>query len=213
MNAVAGTDRALWRDRIGLFGPASPFVNDAGIEALSGPRDYAKVRRELAAAGYRGEPILVMMSDIGFLPAISHVGADQLRKAGLNVDLQTMDLPTLYRRRGNKALPNEGGWNAYFFIIDCLFTDSPATNWAIRGNGKAVIDGWPDSPALEALREAWLDAPDLAAEKRISQQLQMQLWQDVPYIPMGHWVRSAAHRRNIVDLPWGFPAFYGVRRV
>jgi peptide/nickel transport system substrate-binding protein len=213
MNAVAGTDRALWRDRIGLFGPASPLVNEAGIEALSGPRDYAKVRRELAAAGYRGEPVVVMMSDIGFLPAISHVGADQLRKAGLNVDLQTMDLPTLYRRRGNKALPNEGGWNAYFFIIDCLFTDSPATNWAIRGNGKAGIDGWPDSPALEALREAWLDAPDLAAEKRISQQLQMQLWQDVPYIPMGHWVRSAAHRRNIVDLPWGFPAFYGVRRV
>jgi hypothetical protein len=38
------------------------------------------------------------------------------------------------------------------------------------------------------------------------------LWQDVPYIPMGHWVPLTAHRRNIIDLPWGFPAFYGVRR-
>jgi hypothetical protein len=34
-----------------------------------------------------------------------------------------------------------------------------------------------------------------------------------PYIPMGHQVRATAHRRDIVDLPWGFPAFYGVRRV
>jgi peptide/nickel transport system substrate-binding protein len=213
MNAVAGANRALWRDRIGLFGPTSPLVNEAGIEVLSGPRNYEKVKRDLAAAGYRGEPIVVMMSPIGFLPPISLVGADQLRKAGMNVDLQTMDMPTLFRRRTNKAPPSEGGWNAYFIINDCLFTDSPATNTAIRGNGKAGSDGWPDSPALEAVRQAWLDAQDLNIEQRIAVQLQLRMWRDVPYIPMGHWVRSAAHRRNIVDVPWGFPAFYGVRRV
>jgi peptide/nickel transport system substrate-binding protein len=66
---------------------------------------------------------------------------------------------------------------------------------------------------LEALREEWLDAPDTGAQKRIAVQMQLQTWQDVPYIPMGHWVRSTAHRRNIVDLPWGFAAFYRVRRV
>ena len=213
MTAVAGTDRALWRDRIGLFGPTSPLVNEAGIEVLSGPRDYGNVKRELAAAGYRGEPVVVMMGAVGFLPSISQVGADQLRKAGVNVDLQTMDMPTLYRRRANKAPPAEGGWNAYFIINDCLFTDSPATNPAIRGDARAGNDGWPDSPTLEALRQAWLDAPDPEGGKRIAEQLQLQMWRDVPYIPMGHWVRSAAHRRNIVDLPWGFPAFYGVRRV
>ena len=59
----------------------------------------------------------------------------------------------------------------------------------------------------------WLDAPDLDAEKRIAVRMQQQMWRDVPYIPLGHWVRSAAHRRNIVDIPWGFPAFYGVRRI
>ena len=59
----------------------------------------------------------------------------------------------------------------------------------------------------------WLDAADLATQQRISEQMQFQLWRDVPYIPMGHFVRKTAHRRNIVDLPWGFAAFYGVRRV
>jgi hypothetical protein len=40
--------------------------------------------------------------------------------------------------------------------------------------------------------------------------MQLPMRRDVPYIPMGHWVRSTAHRLNISDLPW---AFYGVRRV
>jgi peptide/nickel transport system substrate-binding protein len=213
MNAVAGTDRALWRDRIGLFGPTSPLFNEAGIEVLSGPRDYEKVKRDLAAAGYRGEPIVVMAGAIGFLPPISMVGADQLRKAGLNVDLQMMDLPVLFRRRANRAPPGEGGWNAYFIINDCLFTDCPVTNPGIHGDAKTGINGWSNSPALEALCQDWLDAPNLDAEKQIAVRMQRQMWRDVPYIPLGHWVRSAAHRRNIVDVPWGFPAFYGVRRI
>jgi peptide/nickel transport system substrate-binding protein len=94
-----------------------------------------------------------------------------------------------------------------------MFSSSPATNTNLRGNGKFAAEGWPDSPELEALRTTWLDTSDLDAQKQISEQMQLQLWRDVPYIPMGHFVRSTAHRRKIVDLPWGFAAFYGVRRV
>ena len=74
------------------------------------------------------------------------------------------------------------------------------------------MPGWPDSSRLEALREAWLDAEAPDVLKRIGEQMQLQMWRDVPYIPLGHWVRSTAHRRDIIDLPWGFAAFYGVRR-
>ena len=94
-----------------------------------------------------------------------------------------------------------------------MFSANPATNAFSRGNGKSAADGWPDSPTLEMLRDAWLEAADLATQRQISEQMQLQLWRDVPYIPMGHFVRSTAHRRDIVDLPWGFAAFYGVRRV
>ena len=148
-----------------------------------------------------------------YFEAVSQVGTDQLRKAGMNVDLQTMDLGTMFRRRASKEPRDKGGWNVFFTFIDGMFSANPATNIAIRGNGKSAMDGWPDSPELEALREAWLDAADLDIQKRIAVQMQLQMWQDVPYIPMGHFVRSTAHRRNIVDLPWGFAAFYGVRRV
>jgi peptide/nickel transport system substrate-binding protein len=214
MNAVAGSDRASWHDRIGLFSPGSPMANEAGIEALSGPRDYDKVKRDLADAGYRGEPITVLaVAGNSLFEAVSAVGTDQLRQAGMNVDLQTMDLGTLFRRRTSKEPRDKGGWNVFFTFTDGMFSADPATNTFIRGNGKAALDGWPDSPKLEALRSAWLDTSDLATQKQISEQMQLQLWRDVPYIPMGHFVRSTAHRRNIVDLPWGFAAFYGVRRI
>ncbi|MDP9096534.1 MAG: ABC transporter substrate-binding protein, partial [Pseudomonadota bacterium] len=60
MSSVAGTDRRYWRDRVGLFPPGTPLANEAGIEVLTGPPDDARVRRELAAAGYRGEPVIVL---------------------------------------------------------------------------------------------------------------------------------------------------------
>jgi peptide/nickel transport system substrate-binding protein len=213
MEAVSGTDRTYWHDRIGLFDPASPLANDAGIEALSSPRDYDKVKRDLKEAGYRGEPIVVLaVSGANFHAPISQVGVDQLRKAGLNLDVQTMDVGTLFRRRMSKAAPDRGGWNVYFTVIDVLFSANPATNAQIRGDPRSGMPGWPDSSRLEALREAWLDAESLDVQKRIGEQMQLQMWRDVPYIPLGHWVRSTAHQRDIIDLPWGFAAFYGVRR-
>jgi peptide/nickel transport system substrate-binding protein len=213
MEAVSGTDRTYWHDRIGLFDPASPLANDAGIEALSSPRDYDQVKRDLKEAGYRGEPIVVLaVSGANFHAPISQVGVDQLRKAGLNLDVQTMDVGTLFRRRMSKAAPDRGGWNVYFTVIDVLFSANPATNAQIRGDPRSGMPGWPDSSRLEALREAWLDAESLDVQKRIGEQMQLQMWRDVPYIPLGHWVRSTAHQRDIIDLPWGFAAFYGVRR-
>ena len=214
MRAVAGTDRSAWRDRVGLFSPGSLLANEAGIEALSGTRDYDKVKRNLAAAGYRGEPIVVLtVADNAYFVSVAQVGIDQLRKAGLNLDVQTMDFTTMMRRRASKEPPDKGGWNVFFTFTDGLFSDNPATNIQIRGDGKSGLEGWAVSPQLEALRDAWLETGAIDAQQRICEQMQLQMWQDVPYIPMGFWVRSTAHRRNIVDLPWGSAAFYGVRRV
>ena len=95
---------------------------------------------------------------------------------------------------------------------DGLFTANPASNYALRGNGAAAWEGWPKSVELENLRTAWLDAGNMAKQKRICEQLQRQLWRDVPYIPMGQVIKPTAYRHDLADLPSGFPAFYGVRR-
>jgi peptide/nickel transport system substrate-binding protein len=215
MTAVAGTDRAFWHDGIGLFGAGTPLANDAGIEVLRAPRDYAAVRQALARAGYNGEMIVVPApTDVQPIHVLSLVGADQLRRAGINVDLQEMELAAAIRRRRNQETPDKGGWSAFFGMIDrSASSTNPYGNYWIRADGPAAWDGWPTSPRIEALRAAWLDAGSLDEQRRICVELQMQLWQDVPYIPMGEYWQSTAYRKDLLDvLPGCFAVFYGVRR-
>jgi peptide/nickel transport system substrate-binding protein len=215
MTAVAGTDRALWHDGIGLFAARTPFANDAGIEVLRRPRDYAAVRQALKRAGYNGEKIVILApTDAQGIRALSLAGTDQLRRAGMNVDLQEMDFVTVLRRRQNQATPDKGGWNAFFILIDRSNPNTnPYGNTWIRADGLAAFDGWPTSPRIEALRAAWLDAGNIDEQRRICTELQMQLWQDVPYIPMGEYWQSTAYRKDLLDVqPGCFAVFWGVRR-
>ena len=54
---------------------------------------------------------------------------------------------------------------------------------------------------------------EMPCPERICTELQMQLWQDVPYIPMGEYWQSTAYRKDLLDvLPGCFVVFYGVHR-
>jgi peptide/nickel transport system substrate-binding protein len=215
MTAVAGEDRTAWNDGVGLFSTGTPLANDAGVEIMRTPRDYASVRQQLERAGYKGEKVVVISpTDLPGMRNLSLVGADQLRRAGIKVDLQEMDFGTVVRRRSNQAQPDKGGWNVFFSFLDrSIPNTNPYGNQAIRADGLAGWDGWPTSPRIEALRAAWLDAASLDEQRRICAELQMQLWQDVPYIPMGEYWQTTAHRKDLLGvLPGCFATFYGVRR-
>jgi len=142
------------------------------------------------------------------------IGADQLRRAGMNVDFQEMEAAAYIRRRLNQAAPGKGGWSAFFGLQDrSVPNTNPYGNPMIRADGLAAFDGWPTSPRIEALRAAWLDAGNLDEQRRICTELQMQLWQDVPYIPMGEYWQSTAYRKDLLDvLPGCFAVFWGIHR-
>jgi peptide/nickel transport system substrate-binding protein len=215
MTAIAGTNRDNWLDGIGLFGTGTPLANHVGIEALRNPRDYSQVKSRLAEAGYNGEKIVIISpSDVNDIGQLSKIGAEQLRRAGLNIDFQEMDFGTVVRRRTNQAPPAKGGWNIFFTLIDrSIPNTNPFGNQAIRADGKAGWDGWPTSPQIEALRAAWLDAADLNEQRRICAELQQQMWEDLPFIPMGEYWQATAYRKDLADvLPGCFATFYGVHR-
>ena len=115
------------------------------------------------------------------------VGADLLKQLGFNVDLASVDQGTLQQRRASQAVPGAGGWSVFLSGISGTNGFDPATNFALRGNGKQAWIGWPTSPRLEALRQDWLDAPDLAAQKAVCRQVQSQAFEDVPYVPLGDY--------------------------
>ena len=73
--------------------------------------------------------------------------------------------------------------------------------------------GWPTDEKLESLRDAWFDAPDLASQKALAEQIQLQGLETLPYLPLGQIFQPTAFRSDIKDIVKAmFPLFWGVRR-
>ena len=213
MQAMAGTDPSLFRTGVGFFPPGTPYASDAGLSALSDTPDLAAARRAVVAAGYKGERIVVMgPGDRASVKAASDVAADMLAKIGFNVDYQVADWGTVSARANRKEPPEQGGWSVYFGIWSGLSVINPAVHQSLQGTGATAWTGWPTLPKLEALRTEWLSAPDLPAQQRIARDIQLQCFEDVPYVPLGQFFAPVAYRRNLRDMVTGFPIFWQVKR-
>ena len=213
MTAVAGDDRALWQDHVGFFSPGTPLATTAGTDSLVGKRDYAAVRRAVQAAGYKGERVVMLdPTDYPATHAMALVAADAFKQSGLNVDVVSTDWGTLVQRRASKQPPDKGGWNVFFTYLNGSNNLDPAGELGLRGNGAQAWFGWPDAPKLEALRDEWFAAPDLAEQRRICAAIQAQALIDVPFIPMGVYYDTTAYR-GLTGVRSGFPQFYDVRPI
>ncbi len=211
--AIAGDDPTLGRSGIGCFPPGSPMATTAGLEVLTGPRDLDRVRRDIVAAGYRGERVVVIANNVTQDKRCSDVGVDMMKRAGLTVDDQHMDLSAWFQRLLKKDPADQGGWNCY--CTDWMGTDvlNPGIHPWLRGNGASGRPGWPTSPRLEELRNAWFDAPDPAAQQRIAAEIQIQALQDVTFVPLGLTYPQTAYRADLTGVLPGFPpVFWNVQR-
>ena len=212
MIAAAGEDRSLWKDHVGVFSPGTPLASDAGMGVLTSKRDFAAVAKAVKDAGYDGRPIVVLdAADQTTTHATTLVAVDMLQKVGFKVDLVTADWGTVVTRRASRAAPDKGGWNIFFTSLNGTNDLDPASQLGIRGNGTAAWFGWPTAPKLEALRQSWFEAPDLAAQQRICADLQRQFWVDVPYLPLGALYLPTIYDKRLTGIRSGFPQFYDVR--
>jgi peptide/nickel transport system substrate-binding protein len=116
------------------------------------------------------------------------------------------------QRRALTKPPAEGGWNMFCTGFSGLDFFSPASHLPLRGNGKSAWFGWPEDPKIEALRDAWFNAPDPAAQKQAAEKIQLQAFENVPYYPLGLAQLPTAFRPDITGVPEGFPIFWGVKR-
>jgi len=213
MEAVAGTDPSMWKAGVGYFPSVSPMASDAGMSALLSKRDPAKVKQALAAAGYNGERTVVMVAtDLPSLAALGVVGADMLKKCGMNVDVQETDWGSVIQRRASREPVEKGGWSVFFTGFFGLDQFTPAVHLGLRANGAAGWFGWCNSPKLEALRDAWFRAPDLAGQKAIAAEIQAQAFVDVPYLPLGEYVAPTVTRTSLTGVLKGLPLFWNVKK-
>ncbi len=213
MTAVMGDDRSRWDDKVGYFCPGTPMANDAGMQALTSPRDLDRVKKELEAAGYKGERVVLLApQDIDSVKALAAVTNDMLKKIGINVDAQAMDWATLVQRRASKAPLDKGGWSIFQTSWAGIDHANPVGNVFLRGNGDKAQVGWPTAPKLESLRDQWIKAPNEAEQKRLAREIQLQAFQDVPYIPLGRALSKIAYRSDISGMLKGLPLFWNVKR-
>jgi peptide/nickel transport system substrate-binding protein len=213
MQAVAGAVPSLIKTDVGLFVPGTPMASTVGLEVTRGPKDYAKIKQELIAAGYKGEKVVVLEAQS--YPSIfaeAQVATDVLKRIGMNVDPQFSDWGTVVQRRASKQPPGQGGWNVFYTYLGGLGNISPAPDISIRGNGAAAWFGWPTDPKMEALRTDWFNAPDLAAQKKICADMQAQFFQNPSYVPLGMYDQPTAFRTYMKDVPEGWPQFYSVKK-
>ena len=208
MTAAAGTDRALWRDGVGYFLPGGPMASDAGMPAM----DLDAARRAVAASGYAGEKLVLLApTDFPAINAMSEIAGDMLRKLGVNLDYQAIDWGTALKRILSQEPVEKGGWSAICTYTAGINALNPAVHAYLRGVGRTGQWGWPESPALEAMRAEWFQGVAGEAERALGRRMQETAYRDVPFMPTGIFFQATAHRRTLVDLPKMFAQFYGVR--
>jgi peptide/nickel transport system substrate-binding protein len=198
---------------VGVFTPGTPLANDAGLEALRGPRSVDRARALMREAGYANQPMrLIGPTDILAPAAMTQVAADLVRRLGFNADIVLTDWGTTVQRRTSREPVDRGGWSMLLTSFSSFDFVDPAAHFPLRGNGLNAWPGWPSIPRLEELRDAWFVAPDLPTQQRLAREIQAVTMEELPYVPVGSYLSMTAQRRNLVDRVPGLALFWGIRR-
>lgn len=196
-----------------LYICGSPLASDAGAAPYAKP-DLARARQLLQEAGYKGEKIVVLYpTDHISAPAVM-VLTQNMKKAGLKVDLQTMDWASLAARRLKKDPPDQGGWNLFLTWGGYYDASTPVTNpWLSAACGNS-LPGWPCDKELDALRTQWIQESDAAKRKEIAAKLQARAYESVPYVMWGEFKPVSAIRglTHTELMKTGIPVMWNVEK-
>jgi len=211
MQAFVGDDDKLWKPVPGFFTPDTPLYTEEGGEILKGPRRLDAAKRLLAESGYAGQPVTCMAAqDMAHHKSWGDVTADLLKRLDIKVDFVAADWGTVVARRAQKVPPGQGGWHIYhtsFAGADCL----DPTNAFLRANGNVQVNGWADSPQVEAEISAWYEAKNGDEEKAAVRRLNKAAVDNVVYAPLGFYLRHQAWHKNVAGVVQGpLPFCWGV---
>src|SRR5438132_443991 len=132
-----------------LFICDTPLASTKGMDGLL-TSNVKKAQELLKEAGYDGTPVVLMHStDLKALTNLAPVAKSLMEKAGLKVDMQSMDWQTLVARRAKKDPPDAGGWNAFLTgWVSADILNPVMTGFLNAGCDKALF-GWACDPASE----------------------------------------------------------------
>ncbi|MDB5896912.1 MAG: putative peptide transporter, peptide-binding protein [Ramlibacter sp.] len=190
--------RDLYRTCTSIYPCGSPLANEKNAE-FSGKPQFEEARRLLKEAGYDGTPIVLMHpADFTLLNKLPPMMAQLFKQAGFNVDMQSMDWPTLLMRRTKKEAADKGGWNAFITGWGASDTLNPLFFAPLTGNGEKGWFGWNNDPKLEELKGTFTAATDPAVRKRVAQDIQARAMETGLFAPLGETNNLSVVRRGVV---------------
>lgn len=183
------------------FTCGTPLASEVAAEPLKGKRDLEKAKQLVKDSGYKGEKVVIIdATDQPIVHSQSLLTLDNLKKIGINAEIQAGDWGTLITRRAVKEPVDKGGWSIFHTWLVGPDMVNPAVNFPIRGTGEKAWFGWPTDAKMEELREAWFNAKNAAESKKAAEAVQRRAFEFVPIIPTGQFILPTAYRSNISGL-------------
>ncbi len=180
-----------------MFMCDTPYASTKGFDdKFESNFDKAKVL--LKEGGYDGKPVVLMHStDLQILANLAPVAKQLMERAGMKVDMVSMDWTTLVSRRSRKDAPDKGGWNVFLTSSAAVDIVDPLANTYINAVGENAWFGWPKDDELLKLRAAFADETDEAKRKELAIAMQVRVSENPTHAFVGQWTVPAAMRTSL----------------
>jgi peptide/nickel transport system substrate-binding protein len=192
-------DERFWKPCSAYFICGGPYGTAAGTEDFK--PDLARAKALLAEAGYHGETLVFPSThEIAWIGHMAEVVADEMKQAGVNVDIVWADWGTTAARQMNQNAPSAGGWNMFVTGASGPTMHHPLTNLGTNMScDRKNFAGWPCDEHAEVLRQAFLDAGE-ADRPAALDRLHRHLAQVQPYRVLGQYDQPVALRAKVTGL-------------
>lgn len=172
-----------------ILAPTVPY-HDNTLKNLPYSPDVA--RELIKGAGLIGRPLVLKTSNVPSAIDDGRVLSNQMSQTGLKVDVQSYEWSTFYTdvKHGNFQLATM----TWVGILDPhIYVDVFHSREKPPGRNR----GSYSNPALDALLDKSNEAKDFAGRKKIFDEVQEIVHNDIAIIPLWYEQRSAIARRNI----------------
>ena len=196
-----------------MFVCGGPYETNAGFEDKYGS-DFAKAKQLLTEGGYDGTPVVLLHStDLYVLTNTAPIAKALMEKAGLKVDMQSMDWQTLVARRAKKEAPDKGGWNILITSTSSVDSLDPVNSSFISASCDKAWFGWPCDQEITRLRQAFADETDEAKRKELVEKIQLRAAEVPTHAVLGQYTGAMGVRKNISgNVTSPVPVFWNVEK-
>ena len=192
---------AYFQECASLFGCSGNMQNDVNTGWFKDPNGIEKAKELFQKAGYDGAPVTVLQAtNISFMNNAALLIAQELRKAGVNVQLEPSDWGGVVTRRAVKSLPSEGGWDIFITWASGHAFDNPIGLAAHAANGEEAWFGWPSNFDHEEYRDEWAAAGTFEERQEVAKKMQENAWNFAPMAILGQWTPPVAYRTVLTDI-------------